>query len=180
MATAGRVVTSEKFRSLTTLPRSQRQQPPTHVLRSLQGDYLRGRLVSMDERTVRIAVDANPRGEPLAIPRSDVARLIWLHPENLDTPWVPPQPREQAGLLVEGVSGDDARLRMAASGIEGNVLLGQSSVFGPCRIDLTKIDRLLIGGGGGDQPRPLPYSQWKLQPASEPRNAKPSAAGRGG
>jgi hypothetical protein len=88
----GRQLTSEKFRSLTTLPRSQRQQPPTHVLRSVQGDYLRGRLVSMDESTVRMALEAGPRDKPVALSRGDVARLIWLHPENIATPWQPPQP----------------------------------------------------------------------------------------
>lgn len=56
-----RPLTADKFRSLTMLPRSQRQQPPTHVLRSVQGDYLRGRLVSMDTQTVRIAAAAQER-----------------------------------------------------------------------------------------------------------------------
>jgi hypothetical protein len=171
---AGRNVTAEKFRSLTTLPRSQRQHPPTHVLRSLQGDYLRGRLVSMDEQTVRIAVEAHPRGKPLAIPRGDVARLIWLHPENLDTPWEPPLPPAGQGMAVESVTGVHDRLRMVATGIEGNVLLGTSPVVGPFRIDLEKIDRLLIGGARDESPGPVPYSQWKLQAAPEPRNLPPA------
>jgi hypothetical protein len=96
VSAAGKTMTAEKFRSLTMLPRSQRQQPPTHVLRSVEGDYLRGRLVAMDAQTIRIAVEASPRGTPLAIPRGDIARLIWLHPENLDTPWEPPQPTQPA------------------------------------------------------------------------------------
>jgi hypothetical protein len=171
---AGRNVTAEKFRSLTMLPRSQRQQPPTHVLRSLQGDYLRGRLVAMDAQTIRIAVEADPRDKPLAIPRGDVARLIWLHPENLDAPWEPPQSRVEGGLLVESVAPDKSRLQMTATGIRGNILLGTSSVVGPCRIDLESIDRLLIGGGEDGSPRTMPYSQWRLQPAPEPRNL-PSA-----
>ena len=167
---AGKNVTAEKFRSLSMLPRSQRQQPPTHVLRSLQGDYLRGRLISMDGQTVRIAVEASPRDKPLAISRGDIARLIWLHPENLDTAWEPPQPAANSGLLVESVAGDSNRLRMAATGIKGNTLLGTSSVVGPCRIDLERIDRLLIGGDIEKTPQKRPFSQWKLQPAPEPRN----------
>jgi len=174
---AGRNVTAEKFRSLTMLPRSQRQQPPTHVLRSLQGDYLRGRLVAMDAQTIRIAVEADPRDQPLAIPRGDVARLIWLHPENLDTPWEPPQPRESSGLLVESVAPDHSRLQMTATGIKGNVLVGTSSVVGPCRIDLERIDRLLIGDATDGSPRKMPYSQWKLQPAPGPRNLPPARTG---
>jgi len=168
-----RPLTAEKFRSLTMLPRSQRQQPPTHVLRSVQGDYLRGRLVSMDTQTVRIAVEANPKGKPLSIPRSDVSRLIWLHPENLETPWTPPQPQGGQGLFVESVSGSTQRLRMTATGIEGNLLVGTSPVVGPCRIDLEKIERLLIGRAIDNTPRSPPYAQWKLQPAPEPRNLPP-------
>ncbi len=168
-----RALTTEKFRSLTMLPRSQRQQPPTHVLRSVQSDYLRGRLVAMDAQTIRIAVEASPQAKPLAIPRADVVRLIWLHPENLETPWVPPQPPAGRGLFVEGVSGNTQRLRMAATGIEGNMLLGTSPVVGPCRIDLEKTDRLLIGRAIDALPQTLPYAQWKLQPAPEPRNLPP-------
>jgi hypothetical protein len=179
LSAAGKSVTAEKFRSLTMLPRSQRQQPPTHVLRSFEGDYLRGRLISMDDQTVRIAVEAHPRAAPLAIPRVDVARLIWLHPEALDTPWEPPQPPAGEGLPVEGVAGDAKRLRMAATGIRGNVLLGTSPIIGPCRIDLEKIDRLLIGGAIDSIPRNFPYSQWKLQPAPEPRNLPSRRPGPG-
>jgi hypothetical protein len=168
-----RPLTAEKIRSLTMLPRSQRQQPPTHVLRSVQGDYLRGRLVSMDTQAVRIAVEANPKGKPLSIPRSDVSRLIWLHPENLETPWTPPQPKSGDGLLVESVSGSSQRLRLTATGVEGNLLVGTSPVVGPCRIDLEKIERLLIGRAIDNTPRSPPYAQWKLQPAPEPRNLPP-------
>jgi len=169
----GREMSAEKFRSLTTLPRSQRQQPPTHVLRSVEGDYLRGRLVAMDAKTIRIAVEASPRAAPLSIPRDQVARLIWLHPENLDTPWQPPQPPAGEGLLVESVSSDNDRLRMLAMRIEGNRLFGISPWLGPWNIDLETTDRLLIGGARDDSPQPFPYTKWKLLAAPEPRNLPP-------
>lgn len=168
----GRTMTLEKFRSLTTLPRSQRQQPPTHVVRSLHGDYLRGRLVSLDENDVRIMVEADPRGEPLALPRGDVARLIWLHPESIDAPWAPPRPRETGGLLVESIAGKNMRLRMIATGIERDTLVGVSPLVGACRIDLNRTDRLDLGTEVDQVPRQKPYSQWRLEPASEPRNRK--------
>jgi hypothetical protein len=170
LPTAGRPIPGEKFRSLTMLPRSQRHRPPTHLLRSVEGDYLRGRLLAMDARTIRIAIDADPRGTPLVVPRADVARLIWLHPETLDADWVPPQPLRGRGLLVESVSGGDARLEMMATGVDGNLLTGSNAVIGPCRIDLEAIDRLLVGGEVEASPGLVPYSQWKLEPAPEPRN----------
>ncbi len=166
----GVLISPDKFRSLTTLPRSQRLLPPTHLVRSMQGDYLRGRLESMDGENLRIAVDADPRGKPLSIPRQDVARVIWLHPESLDPTWQPEALRSSPGLPVEAVTLSVGRLRMAATGIEGNVLVGSHAIFGPSRIDLNSIDRLLIGGVLEETPKRLPYAQWQLQPAAEPRN----------
>ena len=166
----GVLISPEKFRSLTTLPRSQRFLPPTHLVRSMQGDYLRGRLAGMDGENLRIAVDADPRGKPLSIPRRDVARVIWLHPESLDATWQPEVNDSAPGLPVEAVALSVGRLRMAATGIEGNVLVGSHAIFGPSRIDLNSIDRLLIGGVLEETPKRLPYAQWQLQPAAEPRN----------
>jgi hypothetical protein len=171
----GRQLTSEKFRSLTTLPRSQRQQPPTHVLRSVQGDYLRGRLVSMDESTVRMAVEAGPRGKPITLSRGDVARLIWLHPENIATPWRPPQPIAVQGLLVDATVSATEHLRLVATGIDGNVIRGVNPVIGPCRIDLENIRVLFLGGRRDDLPQTSPYSKWRLTLAADPRNLPPGA-----
>jgi len=167
------LVSPEKFRSLTTLPRSQRFLPPTHLVRSMQGDYLRGRLEAMDGDNLRIAVDADPRGKPLSIPRQDVARVIWLHPESLDDAWQPPAAAPAPGLPVEAVASRGGRLRMAATGIEGDVLIGAHAILGPSRIDLNSIDRLLIGGVLEETPRLPPYAKWQLQPAAEPRNLPP-------
>ena len=169
----GRQLTSEKFRSLTTLPRSQRQQPPTHVLRSVQGDYLRGRLVSMDESTVRMALEAGPRDKPVALSRGDVARLIWLHPENIATPWRPPQPIAAEGLLVDATVSTAEHLRLVATGIDGNVIRGVNSAIGPCRIDLENVRVLFLGGRRDDLPQTSPYSKWRLTVAADPRNLPP-------
>ena len=171
----GRQLTSEKFRSLTTLPRSQRQQPPTHVLRSVQGDYLRGRLVSMNESTVRMAVEAGPRGKPVTLSRGDVARLIWLHPENIATPWQPPQPIAAQGLLVDATVSTTEHLRLVATGIDGNVIRGVNPAIGPCRIDLENVRGLFLGGRRDDLPQKSPYSQWRLTLAADPRNLPPGA-----
>ena len=168
----GRSLTPEKFRSLTMLPRSQRHQPPTHLIRSQRGDYLRGRLGGLDGASVRIAVEASPRGKPLIIPRADVVRLIWLHPENLETAWEPPPAAEGEGLPVESCIGE-GRMRLRATGVEGNLLLGMSPAIGRAVIDLGSVDRLLLGAGTSAPSPARPYAQWRLEPAPEPRNLPP-------
>lgn len=62
------------------------------------------------------------------------------------------------------------RLRMSAVGIEGNVLVGRHPVLGEERIDLEKVDQLLVGDLLSAGPLKLPYAQWQLRPATEPRN----------
>lgn len=169
----------EKFRSLTVLPRSQEQQPPTHLVRSRNGDYLRGRLESLDGETVRIAVEARTRGKTVAIPRAEVARLIWLHPENLATEWRPPPPVAAAGLPVEAVLGASQRLRLVATAINGNMLVGTSPVIGPCRIDIATVQMLRIGDAATAAPSSGPFFQWRLVPARDPRTLPPRKTATG-
>lgn len=166
----GIVISPEKYRSLTTLPRTQRGLPPTHLVRSAKGDYLRGRLVGMDGASLRIVMESDPRGKPVAIPRAEVARVIWLHPESLAEDWRPPVPAAVVGLSLEAVSDRGGRTRIAAVAVEGNVLVGAHPVLGPHNLDLESIDRLLLGDLLEGSPRLRPYGQWTLRPATEPRN----------
>lgn len=170
---SARRISAEKFRSLVTVPRSQRSAPPTHLVRSPRGDYLRGRLVSLDGESLRIAVDAQPRGKPTVIPRSEVARVIWLHPEMLSDDWQAPAEDPATGLVVEGIWPDGTRRRLAARAIEGDALVGTHPLLGPSRIDLGTVERLVIGGGLDDAPRARPFGQWMLRPASDPRREPP-------
>lgn len=168
--TPGEMISPEKFRSLTTLPRSRRLAPPLHLVRSAEGDYLRGRVVGMDEKLLRIVLDSDPQGNPMAIPRAEVMRVIWLHPESLAPDWQPPSIETPAGLSVGALAGGTLRLRMSAVGIEGNVLVGRHPVLGEERIDLEKVDQLLVGDLLSAGPLKVPYAQWQLRPATEPRN----------
>ena len=163
----------EKFKSLVTLPRSQRGQPPTHLVRSPAGDYLRGRLLALDADSLRIAVDSDPRGKPTTIPRSDVARIVWLHPEVLADDWVPPRSPAVEGLEVEAVGLAGERTRIIADTVEGSVLSGRHAVLGPWRVDLDSVERLRIGNAFDASPLAAPYSKWQLRPAPEPRNLPP-------
>ncbi|MFM7107260.1 MAG: hypothetical protein ACKOZU_01415 [Planctomycetaceae bacterium] len=158
---------------LLTQPRMQRDRPPTHLLRLVDGDYLRGRLVRVDDASVSFDV----RDVVKQLPRSQVARLIWLHPETPPPeggPAAGPEP-EPEGLVVQGVAADGRRVTLVAGGVEGNLLRGHSRAFGTSVVDLARIDRLLLGGAIGRDSRELPFAQWRLKPAAEPKAlAKPA------
>ncbi len=68
-----------KRERLLTLPRMQRDSPPTQLIRSKSGDFLRGRVIDMDDQELRLEV----RVETKKIPRDRISQIIWFHPDEL-------------------------------------------------------------------------------------------------
>lgn len=70
-----------KKERLLTLPRMQKASPPTHLLCSLNSDFLRCRVLKMhdDVLTVELQLDE------IDLPVNRLSRMIWLHPEDLKT-----------------------------------------------------------------------------------------------
>ena len=161
---------------LLTLPRSQRTSPPTHLVRLRDGDYLRGRLVSLDADTLEIDV----RGELKKLPRSAVARIIWLRPDPDagEDESQPPQGDPPAGLLVQGVS-DRGRMTLVAEAVADGEIRGTSPALGPGQIAIADVDRLLVGRGVANEAEDLPYGRWRLKPAAEPRALRGGGDGSG-
>lgn len=162
---ASRSLDRQRLERLLTLPRMQRANPPTHVVRLVDGDYLRGRIVGLDRRQLTLQLaDAVKQ-----LPRDAVARVIWLHPEDLEV-----EPRHEAGLdaaglSVQGVNAGGERLTLDATAVEGTLIRGRNPAIGPAAIDTDAVDRLLIGAAIEAEARELPYGQWKLKPAPRPR-----------
>ncbi len=164
----GRALDRVRFERLLTIPRMQRSRPPTHVLRLKNGDYVRGRLITADDTTVRIELP----GKEQVFPRDAVARAIWLHPEELDPqqPDAPAAERPQPqGFAVTGIWPGGRRVGLVAEAVDGQSIQGTSSAFGAARIDTAKVERLLFGTAAEKDADQRPYSQWKVRPAPEPR-----------
>lgn len=68
-----------KQQRLLTLPRMQKDSPPTHLIRSKDGDFLRGRILDMDDKRLSVEI----RLEAKEIPRDRIAQIIWLHPDEM-------------------------------------------------------------------------------------------------
>jgi hypothetical protein len=169
---ASRGIDKARLERLLTLPRMQRANPPTHLLRLADGDYLRGRVVALDAKTVSFAMADAAKD----LPRDAVVRVIWLHPEELAETGPPPV-AEDGGLLVQGVAIDGRRVTVVAEGVAEAKVRGRSPAIGPAEIDTQRIDRLLIGSAIEAESKSLPYRQWKLKPAPEPRALRKPAAG---
>ena len=68
-----------KKQRLLTLPRLQKTSPPTHLLCSPNGDFLRCRLLELRDQAIRVELQL----DEMEIPRDRVSQIIWLHPEEL-------------------------------------------------------------------------------------------------
>jgi peroxiredoxin len=169
-------IISSKKQRLLTLPRMQRDSPPTQLIRAVNGDYLRGRLVAMDDKELQVEL----RLEIRTIPRATVARIIWLHADEFgpdaktstadsqeEKPAEEP-PQRITGTRVQAIPRDGNRLTFFAEQMAGSVLIGQSDLLGTCRVDVNEIDELLIGKAIDQAAAALAFHRWKLTPAIDP------------
>lgn len=163
-----------KRERLLTLPRMQKDSPPTHLIRSRNGDYLRGRIVKMDDKTLQMEV----RLETKDLPRDRVARIIWLHPEVKEpakgTDKAQEADKAKAAnneLIVQALRSDGIRLTFRPERYADGTLSGKSEVLGDCRVRMTEVDQILIGGEIEKAAAQTAYEQWKLHNAVEPKVA---------
>jgi peroxiredoxin len=172
-------LTPAKRERLLTLPRMQRTDPPTHLIRSKNGDYLRGRVSKMDGKTLDVEIHL----ENKSVPRDRISRIIWLHPDELDESKKPAAPATDGhSTRVQALRNDGVRLTFQADQFVGATLSGKSDVLGVCQVAITGVDQLLIGGAIDQAAAQLTYQQWKLKNAPEPKyvTAGDGADGAGG
>ncbi len=159
---------------LLTLPRMKKDSPPTHLIRSVDGDYLRANVISMDEKTLTVEV----RLEERRLPRSGIARIIWLHEGDASeaSPETAAAAQRPAQTRVQALRRDGNRVTFLFEKLTGTVLSGTSELLRQCRVDLTEIDQLLFGKMSEQTAKDLPYQRWKLSAAQEPAFVKKDAA----
>jgi thiol-disulfide isomerase/thioredoxin len=159
---------------LLTVPRMHKATPPTHLIRSRNGDYLRGRVVLMDDKRLRVET----RLENKDLPRDRIARIIWMHADEID-PSKKPAPTSKATRL-QAVRNDGVRVTFWPEQVAIDTISGKSDVLGACRVRISEVDQLLFGDGIEAAAALLTYGQWKLQNAPEPTLPSDGGAGGGG
>ena len=157
-------LTRSKRDRLLTVPRMQKGNPPTHLVRSRDGDYLRGRILEMDEFKLLIEI----RLAPQEVPRERISRIIWLHPDE-DKQTAPAPKPVSGGLRVQAVEESGTRLTFSPEQFADATLSGKSDLLGACRITLESVDQLLLGSAIDEAATRAAYQQWKLQYALEPK-----------
>lgn len=181
-----------KRERMLTVPRLQRDSPPTHLVRSPSGDFLRGRLQELDAKKLLIEVRADVR----EIPRDRVSHVIWLHadessdgkpaaaadsPSQDDAPAAAPEANSSQALPIQVRRSDGNRLTFHPVELSGGVISGKSDVLGECRAEVAQIDEILLGESVAQAAETVAYRRWTLRKAIDPKFAQdppnPNAAG---
>ncbi len=198
---SGASIDDERKQRLLTVPRMRRDNPPTHLIVSIDGDYLRGRLERMDADSLRIET----RLAAQEIPRKYVAQIIWLHEDEIlkadgttaSTAETEPQapsveqgdaaadsPELTADALYEGmvqvVRGDGTRLSFVAEQVQAGIITGTNEFLGPCSQDIANVDRLVFGQQIMAQTENLPFAAWRLTHAPDPMVFRAGGSGSPG
>ena len=168
----------EKRQRLLTLPRMQKPNPPTHLIASTSGDFLRARLTAMTADTLTLET----RLESKKIPRNRVACLIWLH-ETDDPASTHDGEHDDVvddsaeSLKVQAIKADGVRLTFVPEECAHSILAGMSERLGACKVDLATVDALVFGDAIQAAATEQTYGAWKLTDAPEPRYIRDAAAG---
>ncbi len=165
---------------LLMIPRARSDDPPTHLICSRTGDFLRGRLLEMDDESLRIEI----RLETRVIPRDRVAQIIWLHRDPNSDPApasdrivTDAEPDDSGTLRVQAIRLDDTRLTFDFTELADGTLIGHNEVVGQCSVRLTQIDRLLLGDAIEHSLSDSPLAAWRPRDAVIPRAFLPGAEG---
>ncbi|MEY4565709.1 MAG: Thiol-disulfide oxidoreductase ResA [Planctomycetota bacterium] len=192
---ANNIPTAKKVDRLLTVPRSSKNDPPTHVLISTEGDFLRGRLISLNSEFAFMEV----RLEQVKVPVEKVAQVIWLHDRQWNTSGEKPttpdtatkndtasttadlpleEPKESSAnqqnsgpLQVDEVIAlfrNGLRLAVTPTSATPSQIMGTNSLLGDCRIPLAEVDLLMLGPNSNEQANQLADNPWKLSLAKLP------------
>ena len=188
--------TPQKLERLMTVPRSMKADPPTHLFVSTNGDYLRGRLVSLDETKVVIEV----RLENVEIPTEQLAQIYWLHDRSWEKDDKGAKPAEgklaeekpveekaaenktaEAGAIfqVHAIRKDGRGLTFAPEALSEGKLVGTSQLLGRCEQSLAELQVILFGRDVGAQARALKKELWTLSLAQLPKVYQEGESGAG-
>lgn len=150
---------------LLTIPRLQKGFPPSHLLCSYNGDYLRCRLLELDANRALVEVQSRQ----VTLPRERISQVIWFHDDeatddrNFDSGHDAP-----LSGRVQVLKRDQKRMTFTAAEITANSIAGFSEILGPCQIMINEVDQVIFGNQIRIEASELPYNQWKLNPAVEP------------
>jgi peroxiredoxin/hydrogenase maturation factor len=182
-------------KKLLTLPRAQRNNPPTHLIVSRQGDAIRGQLKKLTEDVATLEV----RGAERAIQMKTVAEIVWLPaPPEVVPPEtekgakspgtssggsneskVPmgeanknttePKVQKEMGLRCLALFAAGTRYRFSPTQYQAGILEGIHPELGKCQVDMSKVARIVLGNEIDLDAHWNWFGKWQLENAPDPK-----------
>ena len=160
-----------KLERALTVPRFDRDNPPSHIIEANNGDLRRGKLISINEHTIRF--DSKLR--KLSLPIDLITRVVDISAEALENS----DPREQEEQKdatdhhKPAAERPEVRFTLIHNpvmifepvAVKGDTLFGRSPIYGEISVPLNSIQYLHLG----DKARSFKsvFEQWVVRPAKE-------------
>lgn len=194
---ASKVPSAKKVERLLTVPRSAKNDPPTHVLISVEGDFLRGRLVAINADFATMEI----RLEQVKVPLEKVAQIVWLHERSWkvggeSTPTAeaksdadkpledataaqtqkdgdkPAAAKTEAVLLEPGsvvaMFKNGLKMSFKPTSVDEMAMKGVNELLGNCNLAIADLDMILLGPNANTHAADLAANPWKLTLAKSP------------
>ncbi|MBC8357204.1 MAG: hypothetical protein H8E66_34975, partial [Planctomycetes bacterium] len=152
----------EKLRRALTVPRFNRDSPPSHIFVANNGDLKRGSLVGIKGN----AVDFESKLRKSSVPIERIARVV-----NVEKPESTIQSTSSDASEFRFKLADGSILRFEPVKVMNGQLIGRSTIYGEVSIPIVNIVELQIGDFE-DNGFTLLFSDWVVRPGKEPQFGK--------
>ena len=165
-------IDSVKLEHALTVPRFNRDNPPSHLLVAYTGDFKRGKLLGFNRQTIQF--DSKLR--KLTIPINRVARIIDVSRSrsNRDPRYAGSDEQPNNPIMVNNASNlvrvtltDRSILIFEALRSQDGMLFGHSPIYGPVAVPMSSIHYLHLGDYAGKSLKPV-FGDWVVRPSKEP------------
>jgi peroxiredoxin len=139
---------ANKMERLLTIPRNQSDNAPENILITTSGDYMRGTVSRLSDKTLDFSV----KDKTLLIPRRSVSAIVWPpEPRNdIDEPTQPPGNmklinNQVAVQCIADKSSEVGLLTLAIEVVENNVMIGRNPLLGEVTFSIKDITAISFG-----------------------------------
>lgn len=145
-----------KLERALTVPRTSRDNPPSHLLVAKTGDMKRGTLLDFRGQTIQF--DSKLRASSIPIDR--VARVVNISKDNRNRQASTDQPEVRVTLT------DGSILIFEPREVQNGRLLGHSSIYGEVSVPVDSVRYLHFGAEA--KSFTAAFEKWTVRPAKEP------------
>ena len=158
-----------KLERALTVPRFNRDSPPSHILVAKNGDMKRGKLLGFDGKTVRF--DSKLR--QFSVPITRVERLVEVS-VNSDQPSTISRQKEESDSSESSATQSETGFRLTDGSVlifkplkvKDGKLFGHSSLYGAVAVPVNSIEKIHFGDT--IESFTTAFEKWVVRPAKEP------------